>query len=215
MPALSQRFQVIIVDNRDAGQSSRAKKASYSIADMADDTAGLLDALGVGRAHLLGLSMGGMIAQEFALRHAEWLNHFICRAAEQRLLGRLSIRFLRTWSFVKANDKSGEVFACQQFSGHFPQSSCATRPPFSKRVEMLKSNPHSLDPEAYGPPSPSLPAIRPRWTAWPMSRHPRSSSGESKICSPRRMSAVRSQARSRAPASSSSKGPRIVALRTA
>jgi 3-oxoadipate enol-lactonase len=37
---------------------------------MADDVAALMDALDIKRAHLLGLSMGGMIAQEFALRHA-------------------------------------------------------------------------------------------------------------------------------------------------
>src|SRR5688572_33208475 len=76
VPALSQRLQVIVVDNRDAGQSSRAK-TGYGVADMADDTAGLLDALGIERAHLLGLSMGGMIAQEFALRHASRLDHLI------------------------------------------------------------------------------------------------------------------------------------------
>ena len=68
VPALSTQFQVILVDNRDAGRSSKASHP-YTIADMADDLAGLLDALGIQRSHLLGLSMGGMIALEFALRH--------------------------------------------------------------------------------------------------------------------------------------------------
>ena len=62
-------FQVVIFDNRDVGRSSRASEP-YTIADMADDLAGLMDALAITRAHVLGLSMGGMIAQEFALRHA-------------------------------------------------------------------------------------------------------------------------------------------------
>jgi 3-oxoadipate enol-lactonase len=44
---------------------------------MADDTAGLMDALGIGRAALLGISMGGMIAQEFALHHQEKLSCLI------------------------------------------------------------------------------------------------------------------------------------------
>ena len=147
MPALSQRLQVIIVDNRDAGQSSRAK-ASYSIADMADDTAGLLDALGIGRAHLPGLSMGGMIAQEFALRHAGRLNHLIlsgCGAAPARA----AFDPIRTWSFVKGNDKSGQVFACQQFSWLFSTDFLRNHAAVQQTLEMLKSNPHPVDPEAY------------------------------------------------------------------
>ena len=76
VPALSTQFQVVLVDNRDAGRSSRASHP-YRIADMADDLAGLLDALGIQRSHLLGLSMGGMIAQEFALRHADRLDRLV------------------------------------------------------------------------------------------------------------------------------------------
>src|SRR4051795_13727744 len=60
VPALSTQFQVVLMDNRDAGRSSRADRP-YCIADMADDVAGLLDALGIQRSHLLGLSMGGLI----------------------------------------------------------------------------------------------------------------------------------------------------------
>jgi len=54
VPALSQMFQVVIFDNRDAGRSSNAT-GPYTIADMADDVAALMDALDIKRAHLLGL----------------------------------------------------------------------------------------------------------------------------------------------------------------
>ena len=57
VPELSTRFRVVLLDNRDAGRSSRADHP-YTIADMADDVAGLLDALDIHRTHLLGLSMG-------------------------------------------------------------------------------------------------------------------------------------------------------------
>jgi pimeloyl-ACP methyl ester carboxylesterase len=80
-----QGFHVIRFDNRDVGLSSRIEgepdmaalfsgdtsSAPYSLDDMADDAAGLLDALGIDRAHIVGASMGGMIAQTFAIRHPE------------------------------------------------------------------------------------------------------------------------------------------------
>lgn len=62
-------LQVIRFDNRDAGRSEHLPGAVYGLGDMADDVAGLITALGADTAHVAGQSMGGMIAQELAIRH--------------------------------------------------------------------------------------------------------------------------------------------------
>jgi len=71
-PALGARYRTIVYDNRDVGQTGPGNRpGTYGIGRFAADAAGLLDALGIGRAHVVGASMGGAIAQEFALAHPD------------------------------------------------------------------------------------------------------------------------------------------------
>jgi len=124
LAALAPHYRVLVFDNRGAGRSE-APDEPYTIGGMAEDVLGLLDALGVGRVHLVGLSMGGAIAQEAALAapervlslqlHATWAGphpYFTAlveavRTARQRLDRAVFYRTLALWLF------SPETFARQ------------------------------------------------------------------------------------------------------
>lgn len=67
---LSQEHQVILFDNRGTGHSEKLTTA-YTMTDLALDTISVLDALNIRKAHVLGVSMGGMIAQHVALNHPD------------------------------------------------------------------------------------------------------------------------------------------------
>jgi pimeloyl-ACP methyl ester carboxylesterase len=68
VPCLAEQYRVIVFDNRGMGRSD-VPKGRYSIRQMATDALAVLDAAGVAKAHIIGASMGGMIAQEIAIRH--------------------------------------------------------------------------------------------------------------------------------------------------
>lgn len=73
---LATHHRLLVYDNRDVGESGSVDQP-YTIRDMADDLAALLDFLGIERTHVLGVSMGGFIAQEFALDYPERLDRLV------------------------------------------------------------------------------------------------------------------------------------------
>ena len=81
-PRLAEHFRTIAFDNRGVGRSD-TPAGPYPIALMASDAAAILDAAGVQGAHLFGVSMGGMIAQEFALQYPRRVRSLVlgCTAA--------------------------------------------------------------------------------------------------------------------------------------
>jgi pimeloyl-ACP methyl ester carboxylesterase len=147
VPALSTRFRVVLLDNRDAGRSSRADHP-YTIADMADDVAGLLDALDIHRTHLVGLSMGSMIGMEFALRHGDRLDRLVL-AGPGAAQARSAVDPISIWNWVKANDPSGDVFGGQQLTWLFSSAFLRDLPAVQETVALLASNPNPIDAEAY------------------------------------------------------------------
>ncbi len=119
LAALTPRHRVLVFDNRGAGRSD-APDVAYTTRGMAEDLLALLDALGVERAHLLGLSLGGAIAQEAVLAapgrfaslqlHATWVGphpYFQALVGTVRMarlqLGREGFyRALSVWLFTPA-----------------------------------------------------------------------------------------------------------------
>jgi pimeloyl-ACP methyl ester carboxylesterase len=147
VPALGRAFKVVVFDNRDVGRSGRAS-GPYTIADMADDVAGMLDALVIPRAHVVGLSMGAMIAQEFALRHGDRLNRLVLSGADAGP-ARQVFHPIGVWNWVKANDDGGATFAAQQFVWLFSTAFLRDRAAVQQTLDVLSSNPHPVSSDAY------------------------------------------------------------------
>lgn len=95
VPEFSKNYKVILFDNRDVGRTSKMD-ISYTIDTMAEDVFNLLERLGVERCHILGFSMGGMIAQAIALRYPEKVRSLILCATASR--GPKGLSVLKMWN---------------------------------------------------------------------------------------------------------------------
>ena len=71
VPALAERYRVLRLDNRGAGNTGDVPGAPYTVETMAADCLAVLDEAGVSEAHIVGISMGGLMAQELALTASE------------------------------------------------------------------------------------------------------------------------------------------------
>jgi 3-oxoadipate enol-lactonase len=80
VPVLARQFRVIAFDNRDTGRSGRVA-VPYSVAHMADDAVAVLAAAGEQRAHVYGISLGSLVAQEVALRHPDRVSALVLGAS--------------------------------------------------------------------------------------------------------------------------------------
>ena len=151
-------FHVVRYDNRDVGRSTRFSKhrpptaaqiirrdasaAAYTLDDMADDGVGLLDCLGVDRAHVVGASMGGMIAQTIAIRHPDRVLSLVSIMSNTgaRWSGQPSVRMYGTLLKSAPRDREGyvahqmDVFAKIGSPG-FPRDDADLRATFERAFE--------------------------------------------------------------------------------
>ena len=106
---LSSSFRVLIFDPRGGGRSDKPE-APYSIEMMADDAAGLMDALDVTSAHVFGFSMGGRIALSLALDHPARVESLVLAGTSARTVERWPARLLRV-----ATDRVPRLGALDRF----------------------------------------------------------------------------------------------------
>jgi len=91
VPVLSKKYQLLVFDNRGIARSSDPG-GPFSTRDMAADTADLMETTGIKSAHMLGYSMGGMVAQEMALNYPEKVNGLILAATDCGITLRIKAR---------------------------------------------------------------------------------------------------------------------------
>ena len=110
LPAFAAHGRVVVFDNRGTGKTD-VPPGPYTTAQMADDAASLLRALGIPRAHVLGVSLGGMIAQEVALRHPDLVDGLVlgCTGPGGKLSIHPSPEAMAAFAIAKGEDPEAEL----------------------------------------------------------------------------------------------------------
>lgn len=135
---LSRMFQLILLDNRGTGRSE-VTSGKYTTRLFADDAAALLDHLHIDKAHVLGWSMGGMIAQELALAYPGKVNRLILSATSAKVTEKSS--FI-AWSNVEAMNR-GEL----QTSVNWQLSFCFSKALFADEEMLFEIKENALNPQ--------------------------------------------------------------------
>jgi 3-oxoadipate enol-lactonase len=147
IPEFSKYFKVIAFDNRDVGRSTKAR-GPYTIADMAEDTAGLMNALGIKQAHVLGGSMGGAIAQELVLCHPDKVCKLIL-ACTMGQFARFRIHMLEPAIFIKEHDPSNKVFLMEMLFQCMTHDFLKNERAVSEMLNLMQNPPFPQSTEAF------------------------------------------------------------------
>lgn len=125
--SLSKRFKLILFDNRGTGRSEISdKKCTMKL--FSDDTANLMEALGISKAYILGISMGGMIAQELALSYPQKVAKLIlCSTGTQWCFSQEATRIFEAVTEL-SRENLIELILTQKIARNFPSEFVRKRP---------------------------------------------------------------------------------------
>ncbi len=145
--ALAPQYQVITFDNRGVGESDLPPEPIYTMAQMADDAAAILRHLKMTRAHVIGASMGGTVAQELALRHPPLVRSLVlaCTWAQA------DARFLHTieaWTSLVARVPIEERYRYVLYPWLFSPQFFEKKDNIETAFQRAMAYPHQTKPEA-------------------------------------------------------------------
>ena len=146
-PTLSQKYRVVILDNRGVGRTD-APDSVYSIAMMADDTAALIDTLGIYKSHILGFSMGGYIAQELALKYPQRVESLILAATAAKESPKCR-QIIYVWLRIVKEDVSLETRFRELFLWCFTDKFFENDEQVTALVNMCLSKRHQQPPRGF------------------------------------------------------------------
>jgi pimeloyl-ACP methyl ester carboxylesterase len=139
-----ERFRLVTFDNRGVGRSP-ITPGPYSVKQMSQDLTDVLDDIGLNKVHLLGHSLGGTIAQQFALDHPERVNKLVLACTFSRLAGR-AVPVLESW--VDALEKGCTALELGRvlFPWLYTEKLFLTPGAFEASVKALEAHPYPMSP---------------------------------------------------------------------
>lgn len=135
VPFFSSKFAVVVPDLRGFGQSSKPARG-YELEEYVRDIAALLDVVGIKRAHLLGQSFGGIIAQMFAISHPERTQSLVLWATRSEPVGSMDIEAVA--DFIS---REGMPAFAESFSARFADESEPEITEWNKQL-VARAQPH-------------------------------------------------------------------------
>jgi 3-oxoadipate enol-lactonase len=170
-PRMARSFRVVTLDNRGVGRSDKPRRP-FSTRAMADDVAAVLDDVGLSRAHIFGMSLGGMIAARFALRHPDRVDRLVlgCTTMGGARAKRIPLSSIATLvaagrgSFAEAMTSTAHIVVSPAFLAERDDilpawRAIATSEPVPLRgslLQLLAGAEHNISREVHGIRAPTL-----------------------------------------------------------
>lgn len=145
--ALAPSYRVVTFDNRGVGETDLAPGLEYPTARMADDAAGILRHLGIKRAHVIGASMGGTIAQELALRHPRLVRSLVIACSWARADARF-LSTIKAWVALASRVPVEERYRYVLYPWLWSPELFANPRGLESVLERTLAYPHQTKPEA-------------------------------------------------------------------